>query len=52
MLEPERDQPLGKAQRHQPLRRGARHLQHPGDLVLGMAGDEVQPAGASGIVEP
>ena len=51
MFEPERDQPLGKAQRDQPLRRSARDLQHFCDLVLGVAGDEIEPAGARGFVE-
>ena len=51
MFEPEGDQPLGETERDQPLRRGARHLQHLGDLVLGMAGDEIEPAGARRVVE-
>ena len=51
MFEPEGDQPLGKAQRDQPLGRGARDLQHLGDLVLGVTGDEIEPAGARGFVE-
>jgi hypothetical protein len=29
----------------------ARNLQHLGDLVLGMTGDEIEPAGAGGFVE-
>ena len=52
MFEPEGDQPLGEAQRDQPLRRGARDLQHLCDLVLGVAGNEIEPAGPRGIVEP
>src|ERR1700733_11704803 len=51
MLEPERDQALRKAQRDQPLRRGARDLEDPGDLVLGVSGDEIEPTGAGGIIE-
>ena len=51
MFEPERDQTLGEAQRDQALRRGARDLEHLGDLVLGVTGDEIEPAGARGFVE-
>ncbi len=51
MFEPEGDQPLGEAERDQPLRRGARHLQHLRDLVLGVAGNEIEPAGARRVVE-
>jgi len=51
MFEPEGDETLGKAERDQPLRRGARDLEHLRDLVLGVAGDEIEPAGPRGVVE-
>ena len=52
MFETEGDEPLGEAQRDQPLRGGARDLEHLGDLVLGVTGNEIEPAGTRGVVEP
>ena len=51
MLEAKGDQALGKAQRNETLRRGARNLQHPGDFILGVTGNEIEPAGPRGFVQ-
>jgi len=40
-----------EAQRDQALCGGARNLQHLGDLVLGVTGNEVEPAGTRGFVQ-
>ncbi len=52
MFEPEGDEPFRETQRHQPLRRRARHLEHLRDLVLGVTGNEIEPAGTRGVIEP
>ena len=52
MVEPDLDQPLRHGHRDQPLRGLARHAELLGDLVLGVAGDVIEPAGARRIVEP
>ncbi|GCC43897.1 hypothetical protein chiPu_0027908, partial [Chiloscyllium punctatum] len=51
VFETKRDQPLRQAERHKALRRSPRHLQHFCNFILGVPGDEVQPAGARRIVE-
>ena len=51
VIEAEGDQPLGERQRDQPLRGRARDVELAGDLVLGIAGDEIEPAGARRVVE-
>ena len=51
MFEPEGDQALGETQRDKTLGLGTRDLQHPGDFVLGVTGDEIQPAGTRGFVQ-
>ncbi len=52
MVEPNLDQPLADGERHEPLRRLARDAELARDLVLGVAGDVIEPAGARGLVEP
>ena len=51
MLQTEGNQALGKAQRNEALRRGARNLQHLGDFILGVTGNEIEPAGPRGFVQ-
>src|SRR5258708_12400784 len=51
MFQPESDQPLGETQRDKTLSRGAGNLEHPGDFVLGVPGNEVKPAGTRGFVQ-
>src|SRR5438876_3424006 len=51
MLQPEGNQALGETERNQTLRRCPRDLQHFGDFVLGVTGNEVQPAGTRGLVQ-
>ena len=52
MIEPDLDQLVADRQRDQPLGRLARHAELAGDLILGVAGDVIEPAGAGGVVEP
>ena len=52
MIEPDLDQPLADRQRNQALRRLARNAELARDLVLGVAGDVIEPSGAGGLVEP
>ena len=51
MVEPDLDQPLRHRHRDEPLRGLPRHAELLGDLVLGVAGDVIEPAGARRIVE-
>lgn len=51
MLETEGNQPLRQAERHHPLRRGARDAQLLGDFILRVAGDVIEPAGPRRVVE-
>ncbi len=52
MIEPHLDQALADGERHEALRRLARDAELAGDLVLGVAGDVIEPACARGLVEP
>ena len=52
MIEPHLDEPLADRQRNQALRRLARDAELARDLVLGIAGDVIEPSGARGLVEP
>src|SRR3984957_9683662 len=52
MIEPDLDEPLADRQRNQALRGLTRNAELARDLVLGVAGDIVEPPGASGLVEP
>jgi hypothetical protein len=51
MLKAKGNQPLGKAQRDEALCGRARNLQHPGDLVLRVTGNEIEPPGPRGFVQ-
>src|SRR5260370_10443345 len=51
MLQRESDQALGETQGDKTLSRGAGNLEHPGDFVLGVTGDEIKPAGTRGFVQ-
>src|SRR6476620_1512585 len=51
MLEPEGDQAFGEAQCNQALGGSTRNLKHPGDFVLGVTSDEIEPAGTRGVVQ-
>ena len=51
VIEPDFHQPLADRERDQPLRRLPRNRQFPGDLVLGVAGNIIKPAGARRVVE-
>src|SRR5215470_3739782 len=51
MFKTDGNQALGKAQGYQPLCGCARDLQHPGDLILSVPSDEVEPASARCVVE-
>ena len=51
MVQTEGNQPLGKRKRNQPLRRRARNVELARDLVLGVAGDVIEPAGARRVIE-
>ena len=44
--------PSDSGERDQPLRRLPRHAELRGDLVLRVAGDIIEPAGARRVVEP
>ena len=52
MIEPHLDQLLADRERDETLRRLARHAELARDLVLRVAGDVVEPAGARRVVEP
>ena len=52
MVDADLDQSFRHRQRHQALRRLARHAELGRDLVLRIAGDIVEPAGARRVVEP
>ena len=52
MVEPHLDQPFADRQRDEALRGLARNAELARDLVLGVAGDVIEPAGARGVVEP
>ena len=51
MLEPEGNQAFGETERNQTLGRCARDLQHLGDFVLGVTGNEIEPACPRGFVQ-
>ena len=51
VLHPHPHQPLRHGERDEPLGDLARDAHRRGDLVLGLAGDVVEPAGPGGIVE-
>src|SRR6266704_1017930 len=51
MLQSERDEALGQTQRNEALSRCTRDLQHLGDFVLRVTGDEIEPAGPRGLVQ-
>ncbi len=52
MIEPDLDQPLAHRERNEALRGLARNAELARDLVLRVAGDVIEPAGARGVVEP
>ena len=52
MVEPHLDQPLRHRHGNEPLRRLPRDAELLGDLVLRVAGDVIEPAGARRVVEP
>ena len=52
MVEPDLDQPLRHRHRDEPLRRLPRHPEFLRHLVLRVAGDVIEPAGARGVIEP
>ena len=52
MIEANLDQPAAHRQRYQPLGRLAGDAQLAGDLILGIAGDVIEPAGPGCVVEP
>ena len=51
VLEPDAHEALGDRERDQPLRRLARDPHGGGDLVLGLAGDVVEPSGPRRVVQ-
>jgi hypothetical protein len=51
VIEAHLDQPFANGERYQALRRLARDAELAGDLVLGVAGDVIEPAGAGRVVQ-
>ena len=52
MVDADLHEPFGNGKRHQPLGRLARHAELGRDLVLGVAGDIVEPPRPRRVVEP
>ncbi len=51
MVQTEGNQPFREGQRYQPLGGRPRYVQLPRDLVLGVSGDEIEPAGTGSVFE-
>ena len=52
VIEPDLDQFLADGEGDEPLRRLPRHAELARDLILGIAGDIIEPARPSGVIEP